>query len=121
MLEDVEDGQNMIEAARSAVELPGWAHEKVHTRWERNRSARSPGMYPTPITGHLSLTDGALLSSFPTERQTGMRQRRFKILIKASDETHPRAAGGIKFPPLRFVEYLRNLMSYERETWHSFK
>ena len=29
--------------------------------------------------------------------------------------------GGIKLPPLRFVKYLRNLMSYERETWHSFK
>ena len=24
-------------------------------------------------------------------------------------------------PPLRFVEYIRNRMSYERETWHSFK
>ena len=29
--------------------------------------------------------------------------------------------GGINLPPLRFVIYLRNLMSYERETWHSFK
>ena len=36
---------------------------------------------------------------------------------------NPRAAGGGHkvAPPLRFVKYLRNLMSYERETWHSFK
>ena len=29
---------------------------------------------------------------------------------------------GIKLPPpLRFADYIRNLMSYESETWHSFK
>ena len=38
------------------------------------------------------------------------------------DHFNPRVAcGGLKFPPLRFVLYLRNLMSYERETWYSFK
>ena len=38
-------------------------------------------------------------------------------------QVNPRAAGGgIKLPPFTcFVIYLRNLMSYERETWHSFK
>ena len=33
----------------------------------------------------------------------------------------PLGEGSIKLPPLRFVEYLQNLMSYERETWHNFQ
>ena len=40
-----------------------------------------------------------------------------------SDAWNPRAAGGggHKVPPLRFVKYIRHLMSYEQETWHNFK
>ena len=43
-------------------------------------------------------------------------------LAFSRNSINPRAAGGHQVAPsLRFVKYLRNLMSYERETWHSFK
>ena len=67
------------------------------------------------LLGKLDVEPGQFF--FLSEVRTPQEEDKSKLQV------NPRAAGGwgIKLPPLRFVVYLRNLMSYERETWHSFK